>query len=233
MMKLFCEASNLRSLLQSSSGWSDRLKTCASIFRKWFGDDHQGTLMNDICSMGWNITTLTSAPEPEPCDFDPRRLENLDTDIKDALLAQNPELCLKHGKAIILKRHTHRGLQYASHDATERDSIIFSQPKGGHSLVPRRIRQIFSIPLKDQGSDLPMLSHFLAVHRYTNIPANVEDPFRRYPTFGAALWSQDISKKVDIVDLSSEKIYHGICRKWNEGTLILKPLNRVSTIDLS
>jgi hypothetical protein len=223
-MKSFCEASNLRSILQNSGGWSDRLKICAPVFQKWFGDDHRGTLMSDIRSFSSNISN-TADSEPE--NFASQKLESLDTDIQDALVAQTEEPRYQHGKAFVQKRITHRGLQYASYDTTRRDSIIFFQPKPGYSLVPGTIRKIFSMPLKDPGSAISTQSHFLAVHRYESIPDNVEDPFRRYPDFGASLWSQNVSKQVEIVDLS-RKFCHGICRNWQDGILVLKPLDKVS-----
>jgi hypothetical protein len=225
MMKSFCEASNLRSILQNSGGWSDRLKICAPIFQKWFGDDHRGTLMSDIHLIGSNISNTAEDSEPE--NFASQKLEILDTDIQDALLAQTKEPRYQHGKASVQKRITHRGLQYSSYDNTRRDSIIFFQPKPGCSLVPGTIRKIFSIPLRDPGNAVLTQSHFLAVHRYESIPDNIEDPFHRYPDFGASLWSENINKQVEIIDLS-RKFCHGICRNWQQGILVLKPLDKVS-----
>jgi hypothetical protein len=163
----------------------------------------------------------------EPWNFMSQKSKSLDTDIRDALVAQTKEPRYQHGKAFVQKEIIHRGLQYASYDATQWDSIIFFQPKPGSSLIPGTIRKIFSIPIKDPGNTVSTQSRFLAMHRYENTPDNVEDPFCRYPGFGALLWSQNVSKQVEIVDLSW-KFCHGICRNWQEGILVLKPLDKVS-----
>jgi hypothetical protein len=184
MMKSFCEASNLRSILQNSGAWSDRLKICTPIFQKWFGDDHQGTLMSNIHS---NISNTEE--DSEPWNFMSQKLESLDTDIRDALVAQTKEPQYQHGKVFVQKKIVHRGLQYASYDATQQDSIIFFQPKPGSSLVPGTICKIFSIPVNNPGNTVSTQSRFLAVHRYENTPDNVEDPFCQYPGFGALLLS--------------------------------------------
>jgi hypothetical protein len=237
MMKSFCAASNLKSLVRSER-CPDVIQEFAPILETCYGQDGRGTLMNDLRTLDSNLSNGTgTTSDDRPWAYNRKKFERLETDVHASLVAFFNSRGYNHTPdthALPHAQYTIGGLTYAESKAgakntDSRNSVIFFETEAGQPLVPGLIRKIFSMPKKDiQGSEQRLV--FIAVERYKTL-ANTDGAqalFTRYGDFGAGLWSTTLGE-VEIIT-PSHKMCHGIRRKWNEGAVVLKPLNRVSSI---
>lgn len=119
-------------------------------------------------------------------------------------------------------RVTIRDHEFATYRTSESHGVLFFQEASDScALVPGMVRAIFLVT-QDNTTHI-----FLAVHRY--LATSLPNPFARYPDFGAGLWSSETQKEVTIVP-GNRRIYHAIYRDWDHKTLVMKPLNRVSSV---
>jgi len=194
--------------------------------------------MNDLRTLDSNLSNGTgTTSDDRPWAYNRKKFERLETDVHASLVAFFNSRGYNHTPdthALPHAQYTIGGLTYAESKAgakntDSRNSVIFFETEAGQPLVPGLIRKIFSMPKKDiQGSEQRLV--FIAVERYKTL-ANTDGAqalFTRYGDFGAGLWSTTLGE-VEIIT-PSHKMCHGIRRKWNEGAVVLKPLNRVSSI---
>ncbi|THH06094.1 hypothetical protein EW146_g9718 [Bondarzewia mesenterica] len=234
MLQSFGAASNIKAFLQRPS-CPPALQKCAPIIEECYGDQEWGTLMTDIRTLSFNISGETSSSRQQDI-IDWKKAQMLDHDIYLVLKASEnilrtelknwilPKKCFPLDRCVI------HGIRYAASYAMEHDSIVFFQPYGGHELVPGTIRKIFSVQCYQPSRDTHVEYVLLVIHRYLPLPPGAGDPFKLYPDFGASLWSSEHVKQPDVIPCT-RNIYHGIRRKWDSRTYILKPLNRVSPYD--
>ena len=122
-----------------------------------------------------------------------------------------------------ISTHSIDGLSFSVLRELEHNSTIFfrSQHQG---QCPAVIQFIITIPTDKQ------LDVFFIVKRYAPLRRPVAedpDPFTLYPAFGASLWSSRILP--DLVVISSQQVVcHAIRRRWVNGIILFKILNRVS-----
>lgn len=128
-------------------------------------------------------------------------------------------------KVEMYSRFTIGKLQYATRAVTSADCQIFwNLPTG--QLVPGVIEHIFSIPLVKTET-----KYFIAARRNLPIPTNITDPFLAYPDFGAGLWSERYASVLNVLPVVGSTYCHAISMPWEDGVLVLKPLNKVSFPD--
>lgn len=155
--------------------------------------------------------------------------KDLPTKILLVLEASYHRLCTQiHGwstpdKASFHNRHTVRGIEYTTRTTSMRDSAIFFSPVDDNNLVPGFIQDIFSVPIR-RGSDT-IAQHFFVVRRYHPLSAPFHNPFLLHADFGAELWSDKVAESVEVVP-TSRQICHSIGRRWDNGILVLKPLDK-------
>ena len=227
MMNSFCAFANLRTFLDSPR-CPDYLKPCKPIMEQCYAADKRGTLMNDIRVLE-NQYSDTAIEDLKPWAYDNEKLQPLETDIQEAVLAASTTSTISNIRnAIFHPCYTIGGLQYTPYTVQKKDSTIFFQTGVDENSVPGRIRQILSMPQCTQDA-INIECVFLAVQRYKLISDGIEDPFKNFGDFGAALWSSDF-KIVEIIGCSAVGCY-GILRRWADGMVVLRPLNRVSWID--
>jgi hypothetical protein len=184
--------------------------------------------MSDISVLDGSIDRhLETLDDGKPRRYKNRTFSILESDIFNALVAasstRNIEGFNPQQQAILHPRHTIRGLQYTDYKVGNRECTIFFRTNSG-PLVPGRIRQIFSIPRQDQ-DDIDGEHIFIAVQRYEPLKNEVNDPFKRFEDFGAALWA-NTKGEVEII-LAAEVVCHANMRKWDDDVVVLRPLNRV------
>jgi hypothetical protein len=121
------------------------------------------------------------------------------------------------------KRYSVGGMQYATRKHSNRDCFAFIASKGQARRVPGVIEYIFSVPFPNDQH-----SHFIAIRRNLPVPEKIIDPFLAYEDFGAQLWSNEYRKDMDIVTLRDDPLCHAISMAWEDGILVMKPLDKVS-----
>jgi hypothetical protein len=223
MMNSFCAMANLKTFPQSPR-CPDYLQPCAPIVEQCYGRDNCGTLLSDVHALDSGERLVADIEQPWP--YDKRRLKPLESDVYNALVAiSRSGRVSQHRDAIIHTRRIIRGVQYTDYKSGRKDCNIFFRAEEGVPLVPGRIRQIFSVPKKSQDG-LVKECLLLAVQRYNSIDNPLDDPFQRFADFGAGLWSSSVGE-VEIISPSDE-FCHGILRQWDDATLVMRSLNRVS-----
>jgi hypothetical protein len=211
MMNSFCAASNLK-VFMKRPGCPDVLKDLAPAFEDCFPPGKRGTLMADIHTFGGRTGPLAKAG----------KCVQLEKDIYNAFIhtvgSRSSEVNLS--TVHVYPRWYIEGLQFATRDATQRDSIVFYKRMRSDTLIPGVIRLIFS------SSSLPGET-FLAIHRYLPLSGNnTHDPFLMYVDFGASIWSNELDDEVDVVP-TTQKIYHTCQREWCPNTVVMRPTNKV------
>jgi len=201
MMNTFCAASELRVFLQRP-GCPEVLRECAPILSECFPNTQTGTLSHDMDTLEENNESQSSRPKEI----------KLEDDIHRVLVTLIPG----HSKTVReYARFEIKGKKFASSKATYRNSIVYFQPTGDDVLVPGVIRKIF------EAGDKP--SVFLAIHRY--LPAH-NDPFKKYPGFGATVsWKATIDQ-VEIVP-ATNRVYAANQRPWGKDCVVSRPLIEV------
>jgi len=233
MTQSFCAASSLRTFVQSAR-CPDMVAKCEPILNSIYGQDTRGTLMNDIRTLDNNMTDIPEEDNVSKWDYDEAKLKPLDEETYKALVTfaatKHADGWTYRKDALLHAQCRIRGLQYKRSTAGKRDSVIFFQPKADAPLVPGVIRQIFSLPQANPDG-IKMQGMLLAVQRYKPLVTTerIRDPFTRFEDFGAGLW-HNATDKVEIIT-PSQKICHAIRRRWDEGILVMRPLNRVSNSD--
>jgi hypothetical protein len=232
MLKSFCAAASLRALVKSDT-CPDIVKSCAPILEECYGLDQRGTLMDDIRTLDSTLNEHALASEV-PWEYNHKDFDRLETAVHDALTSfshtHHMDGWTAGTHAVLHKQYKIKGVQFAELHAGGkntggRNSIIFFQPEPDTPLVPGIIRKIFSMPRK-QGN-IETQAVFLAIHRYKSLSASdgVVDPFALYESFGAGLWSDELGP-VEII-MPSQKICHGIMRRWMQGVCVLRAIDRV------
>jgi hypothetical protein len=120
------------------------------------------------------------------------------------------------------KRYSVGGMQYATRKHSNHDCFVFIASKGQAKRVPGVIEYIFSVPFPDNQH-----SHFIAIRRNLPVPEKIIDPFLVYEDFGAQLWSSEYGQDLDIITLRDDPLCHAILMTWEDGILVMKPLDKV------
>lgn len=226
MMNTFCQMSNFRGLM-FSAGCPEILDEHLETLDRFIGRTPRSTLNNDIASLE-NMGSQTHASKHHTLrhtSYGP-----LDHDILKAFTEiLSPELQPKNLSEISDVFHLHRimmgGVQYTDYITAEQDSIIFFEAASGSNWLPARIRDIFQHTRRTIDGHIQE-EIFVALHHYLPTNPSKEDPFACYTDFRAALFSQELSRAVLVIQASQVKC-HAIRRPWDEQSYVFRPLNRV------
>ncbi|KAH7904023.1 hypothetical protein BJ138DRAFT_1019721 [Hygrophoropsis aurantiaca] len=229
MLESFCAASNVKAFIQQPECPSI-LKESSSLLEECWGQYNKGTLMTDI-------RTLAGEQIPDKklkrSEIAWNKQEQLSEELRSTLLAMHKELVYElpnwtcPDAAFFHPRHTICQLRYANQQTSKRDSTMFFKPLRSNFLVPGVIQEIFSVPIKHTKDDYTEI-YFLAIQKFKACSSE-DDPFEKYPDFGASIWSEELAD-LDIIP-SSQTICHAIWQPWRKGTTVgttvMKPLDRV------
>lgn len=228
-MNSFCAGCNLKSLIRSGR-CPNIIQKCQPILQNVYAEDRRGTLMTDLRTLDKNINdTYEDSPERWPDDR--QDLCDLEPSVYDALKI----FCLRENTNFTASRkgflHTHytiRGFKYTTSVSNRKDSIIFFQSEQGDSFMPAAIRQIFSIPAETCDGTTKQ-AVFMAVEPF-EAATDSNGPFHRWKDFGAGLW-RGPAGPIQIIRPSAN-ICHANQRKWDEDCWVMRPLNRVSQVQV-
>lgn len=120
------------------------------------------------------------------------------------------------------QRHKHisiAGRVFATKSQLSRNAEVFFQPSEGGSLIPGVIDSIFSIDA--DGEDV----FVLCIHPRKPVIRGINNPFSRFPDFGAEFWSTELGSAMYIP--VTQPLYHSQSRLWAKGIMILKPVSLI------
>ena len=141
-------------------------------------------------------------------------------------------------KVMKFKSCTINEVRFETRVVSERNSLVFFSPlqaltsDSGLVPVPGRIMDIFSpyqCQADDDAKDNPKFEGlvFFAIRRYKLVNKEVFNPFTEWINFGADLWSDQLEDQLHIIP-HTDMLFHGICRQWEKGVLVIKSLQMVS-----
>jgi hypothetical protein len=229
MFAAFCAKSTMYAVIQRLSVL-DEWKDSIAITERSFNGEKRGKYILETRTISETMRSYTPPSTAKKAAI--TKSKPLDDAIQAAMTKSEKDLQRELGffhhpeQADFQERVTINKHEFTTYRTSENHGVIFFQEAGGISaLVPGVVRAIFQVR---HGS---ATHKFLAVHRYLAPTASLPDPFARYPEFGASLWSSETQKEVTIVP-GSRKICHAIYRDWDYKIMVMKPLNRVSNINL-
>lgn len=227
MMESFCAASNFRGFLKRLD-LPSAVRDIAEAIE--LPNDVRGTLLQSVHS-DFGKTSLVKISREERAKH---RLSKLEKDVVEALGKISPAIssligrkwvvptdAVKHDRVVIA------GKTYSVESATNSMDLVCVH--NGAAYVPGRTRDILSIayPEGADGQVLNVLFIFI-IHMQLPISAKVPNPFLQYQEFGANLWSRDCYARPSAVPiLPGTRFCHGISRKWDERSTVVKALDRV------
>jgi hypothetical protein len=104
---------------------------------------------------------------------------------------------------------------------------VFFKSLQSDDFIPGIIRGIISVQWPAKQEDQFEELFFIVIHELLPLGSNIMDPFRDYPDFGANLWLKDLSDRPTVIP-DWCPLCHAIFRPWDEETVVMKPLDRVS-----
>lgn len=116
------------------------------------------------------------------------------------------------------------GRVFATKNQLPRNAEVFFQPSEGGSLIPGVIAAIFSIG--DDGEDV-----FVLCIEPRKPVGGIDNPFSRFPDFGAEFWSTEVGSVIQIS--ATQPLYHSQSCLWAEGIMILKPVSLICDCQIS
>jgi hypothetical protein len=229
MLETFCAASNIKAFLQRPS-CPPVIKTLAPFLKACWGDESRGTLMEDIRSLKLNdISPNIKARE----DIMWKKLQPIEDDVRDAFASISAQLQERipewttPSRVFHHNRHRIRGFAYSTALVSKCDSTVFFKDLRSNTFVPGVIRDILSVQWPASQEDEFEEFFFIVIHEFLPSGSNLVDPFREYPDFGANLWLKELNSRPTVIP-EWRPLCHAIFRPWDEGTVIMKPLDRVS-----
>jgi hypothetical protein len=176
----FTTSSNLRALLLKE-GCPSAIKNCHSLFAKLVDPQIRTTLLTDISHFSVDLEDDTS--------FNPNDTVCIPEDIYKAL--RNHFLTRESPRAAkVLTFYTMNGLTFSSFTRHRGNSSILvrrSHPSGFLPSVPAQIESIIQISSTET---LFIVKYFLKTMS--------SDPFEKYPTLHASLWSRNLGQLVAV-----------------------------------
>lgn len=124
----------------------------------------------------------------------------------------------------------HRRLQIHDSQRVLCARLNFFKPENTELVVPGRIQDIFAIEIECDGATHKEL--FCAIKQHQGQPLPIPCDMTMSPIFrdfGVYLWCTDLSEHLDVI-LFDQTLYHSISHPWSNGLIVLKPMNRVSTL---
>ena len=216
MLESFCSASRIKAFTYRVHS-STILQTCSEILHQCLDAGVHGTLKADIGRF---------LPYNPPSPVDPK-VSLLGPEIIAALrrsathLSKELPSWFPSDFATVHIRLRINGVVFSNYTTNIRNSIVFYQPSPDGGMQPGIIRELFTM-YSPNGQAWP----FLAIHAY--LPSEVPgvNIFTDWPDFGASLFSTNYSPNIDIIP-TSRPVFHAIRRVLQEGSQVLKSLERV------
>jgi hypothetical protein len=157
---------------------------------------------------------------------------DLDSDIHHAFLTlfKRSKGTYASGEVLFHHQHNQCGVSYADFHTSMPHSIMYFHPESPDShnqsnLRPAQIRTIFSH--KRRGDEGQLIHEvFFAVHEYK---VSDKNPFVSFPDFRAAIFHREPDDLVQVIR-ATQVHCHANQRPWDEKTVVMRPIDRVSFI---
>jgi hypothetical protein len=217
MLKTFCAGANLRALLQSES-CPTALKAAVPILeRQWNQNRRTGTIggVNNLANhqihkVGNGRQVLLHR-------------EQYQTVFQTAFKNASKTFPETSSKGAFLVAQSHKrisigGRLFATQNQLLRNAEVFFRPSEDEIFIPGVIDAIFSIG--DDGEDV-----FILCVLPRKPVERIDNPFSRFPDFGAEFWSTELGSVVHIP--ATQPLYHSQNRLWAKGIMVLKPVSLI------
>ena len=214
MLKTFCAGANLKAILQSKS-CPTALKAAIPILeRQWNQNRRTGTI-GEINNLGnHEIQKVGNGRQV----LLPR--EQYQTAFQTAFKSASKAFPqTSEGTFLTAQSHKHisiAGRVFATKTQLSRNAEVFFQPNDGGNLIPGVIDGIFSIG--DDGDDV-----FVLRIQPRKPVGGIDNPFSRFPDFGAEFWSTEFGSVIHIP--ATRPLYHSQSRLWAKGIMVLKSVS--------
>jgi hypothetical protein len=106
------------------------------------------------------------------------------------------------------------GKLFATKNRSRCNAEVFFKPLDGEDLLPGVIANIVSIEDGDQEVFV------LSIQPRKPAPADIINPFARYPDFGAQLWSTEFEEEMVCIP-TTQPICHSESRTWVTGGVVV------------
>lgn len=217
MLMTFCAAAKVKALMQHPE--APRIVRDANyVLQQCCGTAGRGTFATEISILD-TATEETNALKWS-VDSSPKEV-NPPADIQRALIAASVGL-EPNQKLEMFSRCNVLGIKYATRAVSRRDGSIFL--KGPRQPLPAVIEHIFAVPSKDGEK-----KYYIATRKHLPVPQGVLDPFPAYKDFGAGLWSDEYATDLEVVPLVGNIFCHAISMPWEDGVVVMKPLDKVNS----
>jgi hypothetical protein len=215
MLKTFCAGANLKALLQSDSCPTVLKATVPILERQWNQNRRTGTI-GEVNNLGnHEIQKVGNGRQVLIPQAVYRTVFQTAFEARSKLLPETSD-------SIFFNAQSHKhvsiaGRIFATERQLPRNAEVFFQPSKGGNLIPGVIDGIFSMGA--DGED----AFILCI--YPRKPVLTENPFSRFPDFGAEFWSTELDTIMHIP--ATQPLYHSQSRLWAKGIMILKPVSLI------
>jgi len=160
--------------------------------------------------------------------------DELDIDIEESLRSYLHEHLSVHDLLTLNTKHVHKlrrchvnNILYMPSYASVAHSLVYIRESSTQTLlVPVEIREIFEHSRIQDGR--VVMENFAAVHYFREKElTGRDDPFRDFPDFRAALYYRVPGDKVAVIRVDQIDC-HANQRPWDEETVVMRGINRVS-----
>lgn len=218
MLKTFCAGANLKALLQGDRCPSALKMAVPLLERKWDQGRRTGTI-GELNNLGNSETRKVDNGKRV---LIPRKIYDnafhiaFEEASRTLPRAQDVDFrsAQKH------ERVTIGGRLFATKNRFRRNAEVFFKPLDCEDLLPGVIAGITSIEDGDQEVFV------LSIQPRKPAPACIENPFARYPDFGAQLWSTEFDEEIVCIP-ATQPICHSESRMWVKGVVVLKAITSV------
>jgi hypothetical protein len=218
MLKTFCAGANLRALLQSGS-CPTALKAAVPILERQWNQNRRTGAIGEVNNLGnLEIRKVGNGRQV----LIPR--EHYQTVFQTALKFKGRSQTLTEtSNSVFLNAQSHKhisiaGRMFATKRQLPRNAEVFFQPSEGGSLIPGLIDNIFSIEHDDDDVFI------LCIHPRKPV-RRIDNPFSRFPDFGAEFWSAELGSLMYIP--ATQPSYHSQSHLWTKGIMVLKPVSLI------
>lgn len=214
-MRSFSEACGLRSMLVRTPPSDPLVKQLIADIEETFGHENRGTLFSDLWDEKNNEIDAPTFDSPENDLAIPET-------VKSAYARHFPNAPeIINGRR--LKRIMHSGVWFSTFNDSASNANVMIQAQ--ERIVAARISFILESKVGERKEVL------FCVQRYLPVLGNEanSDPFRKYPSIGAAIWHNQMDDEVMMIS-KRELVCHFARHQLTSSRIVAWPINRVSSM---
>jgi len=226
MLETFCASANLKSLLGQHNDMPV-VRKYNSILEQAM-TDHSRDVFAGTTSPEFEAHTTTPSTRPkrrQQSVLSERAIDALQSMYQNHFNRTMPSATACHSKHAVGK------VTFTTRMESKRDCNIIFRSTVDNTIAPGVIQYIISVPSPSR-ADNEKSDFFVVVEQYAQLPDNVgSNPFSSHEAFGASLWSSKMSPVLNAIPMD-HIICHSISRQWAKEVILIKALDRVSSLDV-